>query len=382
MTRLSHSRQVGGFTLIELLCVIAIIGILAALLLPALSQAKLRAKRAVCVNNLRETGLAFHIFANDHRGKLPMQVPAGDGGSEEFVRAAGQASGESYFAFRHFQTLSNELVAPRMLICPADTRSPAQHFSVLNNDNVSYFVNVSAEHGKSTSILAGDRNLTNDWVGERGLVPLDANSYLRWTHELHRYKGNVLFADGHVEELNRPTLMVASLDPAAAAKLSLPSASPSSTSVSQGTVQPIGSSGDAAGSVAPNIPSSNVPSARTTSATSAPPAGLAHSTPAVSANSQVGFPASTRAASESGSPSNRAKLTVTPTNQGGRGVDSRGGGEVTLGTFDLQLVQFLQGIIKWTYLLLLLFLLLYLAFRLLQREKRRMKQQRGNRLER
>jgi prepilin-type N-terminal cleavage/methylation domain-containing protein/prepilin-type processing-associated H-X9-DG protein len=379
MKRLPHSRQVGGFTLIELLCVIAIIGILAALLLPALSQAKLRAKRAACVNNLRQTGLAFHIFANDHRGKLPMQVPGSDGGSEEFVRAAGQASGESHFAFRHFQTLSNELVTPAMLICPADTRSPAHHFSVLNNDNVSYFVNVTAEHGKSTSILAGDRNLTNDWVGDRGLLPLDANSYLRWTHELHRFKGNVLFADGHVEELNRPTLMVTSLDPAAEAKLSLPSASASLPSVSQGTVQTVGSSGEAAGSVAPNIPSSNVPSVRTTSATSAPPAGLAHSTPAVSANSQVGFQASTRAASESSSPSNRAKLTVNPTNKVGRVVASRAGDEVTLGAFDLQLVQFLQGIIKWTYLLLLLVLLLYLAFRLWQWEKRRMKQQQRGR---
>jgi prepilin-type N-terminal cleavage/methylation domain-containing protein/prepilin-type processing-associated H-X9-DG protein len=200
MKRPWRSRQVGGFTLIELLVVIAIIGTLVALLLPAISQAKLRAKRAACVNNLRETGLAFQIFAHDHHSRLPMQVPASDGGSASFARA----TSASAFAFRHFQTLSNELVTPRMLICPADTRLAADNFAALKNENVSYFVNVSAENGKSTSILAGDRNLTNDWAGDTSLLALDANSFLRWTHELHRFKGNVAFADGHVENSTAP----------------------------------------------------------------------------------------------------------------------------------------------------------------------------------
>src|SRR6266446_2027364 len=55
-----------GFTLIELLVVIAIIAILAALLLPALSSAKSKANRIVCVNHLREMGIALHLYVDDY----------------------------------------------------------------------------------------------------------------------------------------------------------------------------------------------------------------------------------------------------------------------------------------------------------------------------
>jgi prepilin-type N-terminal cleavage/methylation domain-containing protein/prepilin-type processing-associated H-X9-DG protein len=59
-----------GFTLIELLVVIAIIAILMAVLMPALNRAREQGKRAVCLNNLRELGYAWVMYADDNEGKI------------------------------------------------------------------------------------------------------------------------------------------------------------------------------------------------------------------------------------------------------------------------------------------------------------------------
>lgn len=175
-----------AFSLVELLVVVAIIGVVASMLLPSIGKGPGHAKQIKCLNNLRQLGIAFHSFANDHEGRFPMAVPMRQGGSLEFVYT-GQA-------FRHVQPLARHVDTPRVLVCPADTRQPAPDWPPLRNRNLSYFIGVTASLTNSMSVLAGDRNVSRVPITGGGQVII--NSTAAWTGEMHRLKGNLLFSDG------------------------------------------------------------------------------------------------------------------------------------------------------------------------------------------
>src|SRR5262245_7020745 len=69
------TEKKNGFTLIELLVVIAVIGVLASLLLPALSSAKEQAKLIKCINNQKQIGIAFKLYGDDNDTRFPPLAP-------------------------------------------------------------------------------------------------------------------------------------------------------------------------------------------------------------------------------------------------------------------------------------------------------------------
>jgi prepilin-type N-terminal cleavage/methylation domain-containing protein/prepilin-type processing-associated H-X9-DG protein len=372
-------RRSGAFTLVELLVVIAIIAILAALLLPVVGRAKLRAKRIWCVNNLEQTGLGFHTFANDHNGRFPMATSTNDGGSMEFVRAGDGANPIFFSAFRHFQKLAGELSTPRILICPVDTRLPAASFARLQNENVSYFVGVDADSSKPASILAGDRNLATNSLENPTVLRINGGSRLHWTAELHRFKGNVLFADGHVEEWNDSALASAANNSSTAANLSVPSAPNMPAAGLAGSNPDAPSAGGPGGgspAAAPGSSGSVISNSNVVARTNAEPQtaavlpgnGQSNRAPGIASGGNRPFSKSQTSPARPERPSTAAQSSVAaPAGASGNGAASPEDSDWMMSPFNRQLARLLQRLIISSYLLLLLLLLLFVCYKLWQR---------------
>ena len=153
-----------------------------------------RSSRVNCVSNLKQIGLGFRMWSNDHGELFPWQVPVANGGTEELAHLP--------YAFLHYLAASNELNSPIILKCPDDAgRTRASAFDAPIHLSLSYFAGLNANETKPTTILAGDRNVSTNSSTMVGFLTVQDLDQLQVTPGLHQTYVNVGLADGSVAQL-------------------------------------------------------------------------------------------------------------------------------------------------------------------------------------
>ena len=130
MTGKLARRHLGsGFTLIELLVVIAIIGILASMLLPALSKAKAKAQSIKCMSNLRQWSIAFYMYAQDNNEAVPDEGNVGAG-----INDLGSATSTDNFHSAWYNLVPTTINQPSLITLYAQNRPPLPSSSSIFSD--------------------------------------------------------------------------------------------------------------------------------------------------------------------------------------------------------------------------------------------------------
>jgi len=202
--------RAAGFTLIELLVVIAIIAILAALLLPALSQAKESARGAACASNLRQLGIAVHLYADESEDRFPAIWDAGVGNGQN-SGADGWMYFMSFGAPTRFDPSRGSLYRfaenAKVFECPSDRAlsgdSYAMNARLSKTTATAGFhegIAVSAVSAASSTFLfleeAAPQTVNGDSTNDSYHDPRNDRVTGR-----HRSGANFAFADGHVSHL-------------------------------------------------------------------------------------------------------------------------------------------------------------------------------------
>ena len=220
--RFRHFR--GAFTLIELLVVIAIIAILAALLLPALSKAKSRARTIVCLNNLKQLQLCWHLYSTDNDDVITpnnfvYMVSVGSTnasvlGEDQMTWCRGIAPKDTNEITDSTSLLFRYNTSRAIYHCPADNSVVDDHPDIQRKRsyNMSNSANChSADHFRKCSEIRSTTKLfvfidTHEgaiWDSTFGVIEQNngwwGDYWLDIPADRHQSGANLTFADGHAE---------------------------------------------------------------------------------------------------------------------------------------------------------------------------------------
>ena len=207
--RRKPDKALRGFTLIELLVVIAIIALLAAMLLPALSQAREKARQIKCVSTLKQLGLAWQMYLQDNDDWFPStgDFQAGWGSAKWYVTLAPYVAGtwnSKYVPYFCCPARSAERNVP--IGYGYYTKSSSYHSNysfnsyLFDEDSGEEHYKLSQVRGPSQLIILIDGNNGSIWDATTHLLDLSEGGRIAY---IHNKVANALFVDGHVEGINK-----------------------------------------------------------------------------------------------------------------------------------------------------------------------------------